>query len=385
MTIPFIDLLSQRRRIGPAIDAALMEVAASGQYIMGPAVGAFEQALCDFGQAPHALSCSNGTDALVLLMMAWGVGPGDAVFCPAFTFAATAEVVALAGATPVFVDIRPDTWTIDPDHLRAAVEAVEREGVLKPRAVIAVDLFGQPADYPALSDITQKHGLKLIADSAQGFGCTLNGHHPIRWADATTLSFFPAKPLGAYGDGGAVLVKEAALMDHLVSLRVHGQATAADAAEQGFAHDPKYLNPRLGMNGRLDTLQAAVLLEKLKIFPDEIERRNRIADRYVQGLAGHVAATPAVIPGGRSVWAQFTVEHDDRDALAAHLKAQGVPTAVYYPIPLHRQPAYRQHPIGPGGLAVTETKAERVISLPMSAYLDEAVQDRVIAAVASFG
>lgn len=385
MTIPFIDLLSQRRRIGATIDAALMEVAASGQYIMGPAVGAFEQALCDFGQAPHALSCSNGTDALVLLMMAWGVGPGDAVFCPAFTFAATAEVVALAGATPVFVDIRPDTWTMDPDHLRAAVEAVEREGVLTPRAIIAVDLFGQPADYPALSDIAQKHGLKLIADSAQGFGCTLNGHHPIHWADATTLSFFPAKPLGAYGDGGAVLMKDEALMDHLVSLRVHGQATATDAAAQGFAHDPKYLNPRLGMNGRLDTLQAAVLLEKLKIFPDEIERRNRIAERYVQGLAGHVAATPVVIPGGRSVWAQLTVEHDDRDALAAHLKAQGVPTAVYYPIPLHRQPAYRQHPVGPGGLAVTEAKAERVISLPMSAYLDEAVQDRVIAAVAGFG
>lgn len=385
MTIPFIDLLSQRRRIGANIDAALMEVAASGQYIMGPAVGAFEQALCDFGQAPHALSCSNGTDALVLLMMAWNVGPGDAVFCPAFTFAATAEVVALAGATPVFIDIRPDTWTMDPDHLRAAVEAVEREGVLKPRAVIAVDLFGQPADYPALSDITHKHGLKLIADSAQGFGCTLNDRHPIHWADATTLSFFPAKPLGAYGDGGAVLLKDDALMDHLVSLRVHGQATAADAAAQGFAHDPKYLNPRLGMNGRLDTLQAAVLLEKLKIFPDEIERRNRIAERYVQGLAGHVAATPVVIPGGRSVWAQFTVEHDDRDALAAHLKAQGVPTAVYYPIPLHRQPAYRQHPVGPGGLAVTEAKAERVISLPMSAYLDEAVQDRVIAAVAGFG
>ncbi|HEY4586982.1 MAG TPA: DegT/DnrJ/EryC1/StrS aminotransferase family protein [Brevundimonas sp.] len=385
MTIPFIDLLSQRRRIGATIDAALLHVAASGQYIMGPAVGAFEQALCDFGQAPHALSCSNGTDALVLLMMAWGVGPGDAVFCPAFTFAATAEVVALAGATPVFIDIRPDTWTMDPDHLRAAVEAVEREGVLKPRAVIAVDLFGQPADYPALSQITQKHGLKLIADSAQGFGCTLNGRHPIHWADATTLSFFPAKPLGAYGDGGAVLMKDEALMDHLVSLRVHGQATAADAAAQGFAHDPKYLNPRLGMNGRLDTLQAAVLLEKLKIFPDEIARRIRIAERYVQGLAGHVAATPIVIPGGRSVWAQFTVEHDDRDALAAHLKAQGVPTAVYYPIPLHRQPAYRQHPVGPGGLAVTEAKAERVISLPMSAYLVEPVQDRVIAAVAGFG
>ena len=385
MTIPFIDLLSQRRRIGATIDAALMEVAAGGQYIMGPAVGAFEQALCDFGQAPHALSCSNGTDALVLLMMAWDVGPGDAVFCPAFTFAATAEVVALAGATPVFVDIRPDTWTMAPVQRRAALEAVEREGVLALRAVIAVDLFGQPADYPALSQITHKHGLKLIADSAQGFGCTLNGRHPIHWADATTLSFFPAKPLGAYGDGGAVLLKEATLMDQLVSLRVHGQATAADAAAQGFTHDPKYLNPRLGMNGRLDTLQAVVLLEKLKIFPDEIERRNRIADRYVQGLAGNVAATPVVIPGGRSVWAQFTVEHDDRDALAAHLKAQGVPTAVYYPIPLHRQPAYRQHPIGPGGLAVTEAKAERVISLPMSAYLDEAVQDRVIAAVAGFG
>ena len=384
MTIPFIDLLSQRHRIGATIDAALLEVAASGQYIMGPAVTAFEQALCDFGQAPHALSCSNGTDALVLLMMAWNIGPGDAVFCPAFTFAATAEVVALAGATPVFVDIRPDTWTIDPDHLRAAVDQIERQGHLRLRAVIAVDLFGQPADYPALSEIAQRHELKLIADSAQGFGCTLGDRHPIHWADATTLSFFPAKPLGAYGDGGAVLLKDAALMDHLVSLRVHGQATAADAAAQGFAHDPKYLNPRLGMNGRLDTLQAAVLLEKLKIFPDEIERRNRIADRYVRGLAAHVATTPTVIPGGRSVWAQFTIEHDDRDRLAAHLKAQGVPTAVYYPIPLHHQPAYRHHPVGAGGLAATEARAERVISLPMSAYLDEAVQDRIIEAVVSY-
>ncbi|WP_449253162.1 DegT/DnrJ/EryC1/StrS family aminotransferase [Brevundimonas naejangsanensis] len=384
MPLPFIDLQSQRLRIGADIDAALLKVARSGQYIMGPAVAALERALCEFGQAPHALSCSNGTDALVLLMMAWDIGPGDAVFCPAFTFAATAEIVALAGAVPVFVDILPDTWTLDPQALRAAVDQVEREGRLRPRAVIAVDLFGQPADYPALAAVAAEHGLKLIADSAQGFGCTLDGRHPIHWADVSTLSFFPAKPLGAYGDGGAILLKDETLLDHLISLRVHGQATAADAAACGFEHDPKYLNLRLGMNGRLDTLQAAVLVEKLKIFEDEIERRNRIADRYTEALHPHVAAVPCVIPGGRSVWAQYTIEHDDRAGLAAALKAKGIPTAVYYPIPLHRQPAYSSHPVGAGGLAVTEAKAERVISLPMSAYLGEAVQDRVIEAVIAY-
>jgi len=382
--IPFIDLLSQRRRIVATIDAALMEVAASGQYIMGPAVGAFEQALCDFGQAPHALSCSNGTDALVLLMMAWDVGPGDAVFCPAFTFAATAEVVALAGATPVFVDIRPDTWTMDPDHLRAAVEAVEREGVQTPRAVIAVDLFGQPADYPAIKAICDKHGLKLISDSAQGFGCTIDGAHPLKWADVTTTSFFPAKPLGCYGDGGAVLTNDDELAQLMDSIRVHGKAVGVDLKDRTFDHDPKYLNMRIGLNSRLDTIQAAVLIEKLKVFAQEIEWRNDIAARYNEGLRPHVAKVPDVPAGNVSNWAQYTVEHPDRDALAAHLKDQGVPTAVYYPIPLHLQPAYEHYPRGAGGLPVTERLKDVVVSLPMHADLDAATQDRIIAAVASF-
>lgn len=384
MLTSFIDILSQRRVIGPAIDAALLSVASSGQFIMGPEVHAFEKKLAEFGQAPFAVSCSNGTDALTLLMRAWGVGPGDAVFCPSFTFAATAEVVAITGASPVFVDIRPDTLTIDPAHLLRTIEDVIEKSELKPKAIIAVDLFGQPANYPLLRTIADDYGLKLVADSAQGCGCTLHDHHPIFWADATTFSFFPAKPLGCYGDGGAILVKDEELREHLTSLRVHGQATAKDIEANGFTHDPKYLNLRLGMTGRLDTLQAAVLLEKLKIFGDEIELRNQVADRYTSGLAGRVAATPTVIEGGRSVWAQYTIEHSNRDGLAAHLKAHGIPTAIYYPVPLHRQPVYSGYPSGPGGLPVSDEKILRVISLPMSPYLDSGIQDQIIGAVREF-
>ena len=384
MTIPFIDLLSQRRRIGATIDAALMEVAASGQYIMGPAVGAFEQALCDFGEAPHALSCSNGTDALVLLMMAWGVGPGDAVFCPAFTFAATAEVVPWFDAEPVFVDVDENTYNMDPAALERAIEGVKAEGRLTPRVVIAVDLFGQPADYPAIKTICDKHGLKLISDSAQGFGCTIDGAHPLEWADVTTTSFFPAKPLGCYGDGGAVLTNDDDLAQLMDSIRVHGKAVGVDLKDRTFDHDPKYLNMRIGLNSRLDTIQAAVLIEKLKVFAQEIEWRNAAAARYNEGLRPHVAKVPDVPAGNVSNWAQYTVEHSDRDALAAHLKDQGVPTAVYYPIPLHLQPAYEHYPRGAGGLPVTERLKDVVISLPMHADLDAATQDRIIAAVASF-
>ncbi|WP_395674273.1 DegT/DnrJ/EryC1/StrS family aminotransferase, partial [Phenylobacterium sp.] len=222
MPIPFIDLQAQRQRLGPALEEAVLKVVRSGAYIMGPEITELEQALADFGEAPHVLSCASGTDALVLPLMAWGIGPGDAVFCPSFTFAATAEAAVLVGASPVFVDILPDTYNIDPASLEAAIAAVTARGELKPRAIIAVDLFGQPADYPALRAIADAHGLKLIADSAQGFGCTLNGKHPIHWADVATTSFFPAKPLGAYGDGGAVLSKDARLHDLLVSIRVHG-------------------------------------------------------------------------------------------------------------------------------------------------------------------
>ena len=383
MSIPFIDLQAQRARIADRVNASVLSVIESGRYILGPEVTEFEQQLAAFSGAKHCVSCANGTDALVLPLIAWRVGPGDAVFCPSFTFVATAEVVPWLGAEPVFVDIDPVTYNMDPDALDAAIRRVQAEGRLKPRAVIAVDLFGQPADYPRIAEISRRHGLKLIADSAQGFGCTLGGQHPAHWADVTTTSFFPAKPLGAYGDGGAVLTDDDDLADEFLSLRMHGQASKRDIEERRFEHEAKYFNVRIGMNSRLDTIQAAILLAKLEIFADEIAARGRVAERYNRLLAPHVAAVPQVIDGGVSVWAQYTIEHENRDSLAAHLKAQGVPTAVYYPIPLHRQPAYARFSAG-GELPVSDAKAERVISLPMHAYLDEPTQDRIIQAVADF-
>ena len=377
--IAFIDLMAQRRRLGARIDRAVMGAVDAGQWIMGPQVAEFERRLAGFGRAQHVLACANGTDALALPLMAWEIGAGQAVFCPSFTFTATAEAVAWTGATPVFVDILPDTYNLDPAALERAIDAVLAEGRLKPAAVIAVDLFGQPADYPALAGICRRHGLKLVADSAQGFGCTLQGEHPLQWADITTTSFFPAKPLGCYGDGGAVLTNDAGLAELIDSLRVHGKATSGDAAAADFGHEAKYLNTRVGMNSRLDTLQAAILREKLGIFADDIVRRNAAADRYAEGLAG-VAATPAVIPGGVSTWAQYTIEVEARDAVAKTLKDFGVPTAVYYPVPLHRQVAYADCPT-PGGLPVTEAKAAKVLSLPISADLEPATQDYIIDSV----
>ena len=382
MPIPFIDLQAQRARLGQPLEDAILKVVRSGAYIMGPEIGQFEKALGEFGQAPFVLSCGSGTEALQLPLMAWGVGPGDAVFCPSFTFAATAEVMPLVGASPVFVDVLEGTYNLDPAKLDAAIAAVKAEGKLTPKAVIAVDLFGQPADYPAISAVAKKHGLKLISDSAQGFGCTLNGQHPIHWADVTTTSFFPAKPLGCYGDGGAVLCKDERLHDLLVSLRVHGQAVKSDLEGKTFDHDPKYLNLRIGMNSRMDTIQAAVLLQKLTIFADEIAARNRVADRYAAGL-GDIVKVPKVIEGGVSVWAQYTIEIDDRDGLVAHLKSQDVPSAVYYPIPIHRQDVYSVYP-APGGLPVTDAAAKVVMSLPMHPYLTEEDQDKVIAAIRAY-
>ncbi len=360
----------------------MARVLAHGAYVMGPEVREFEARLAAFCGARLALSCANGTDALALPLMAWNLGPGEAVFCPAFTFAATAEVMPWMGAEPVFVDIRPDTYNLDPDHLEAAIEAVEAEGRLQPRAVVAVDLFGQPADYPRIQAICRRHGLKLVADSAQGFGCTLGGEHPIRWADAVTTSFFPAKPLGCYGDGGAVLTNDPDLWERMDSLRVHGKAVPSDGMANG--HDPKYLNARIGINSRLDTIQAAILLEKLAIFEEEIERRQPIAARYAEGLAEVCLQTPIVIPGGRSTWAQYVVEHRDRDGLADHLKTRGIPTAVYYPVPMHRQRPYAAFPQGPGGLPVSDAKAGRVIALPMHAYLARDVQDQIIDGVREY-
>ncbi|WP_091736948.1 DegT/DnrJ/EryC1/StrS family aminotransferase [Phenylobacterium immobile] len=383
MAIPFIDLQAQRARLGPSLEDAILKVVRSGAFVMGPEITLLEAELARFGHADHALTCGSGTEALLLPLMAWGVGPGDAIFCPSFTFAATAEVAPLIGATPVFVDIDPVTLNMDPMSLEAAIASVVAKGELKPKVIIAVDLFGQPADYPAISTIARRHGLKLIADSAQGFGGTLGGEHPIHWADVTATSFYPAKPLGAYGDGGAVLSKDARLHDVMISVRVHGQAVKSDAEHEAFEHDPRYLNMRVGMNARMDTIQAAILLEKLKIFEDEIVARNRVAARYAEGLAG-AAVTPRVIDGGLSVWAQYTIEVDRRDAMVAHLRSREVPTAVFYPIPIHRQKPYAAYPTAPGGLPVTEAKAARVLSLPMHPYLTQADQDAVIAAIRSF-
>jgi UDP-2-acetamido-2-deoxy-ribo-hexuluronate aminotransferase len=381
--IGFIDLLAQRRRLGSRIDDAVLKVINSGAFIMGPQVQEFEAKLAEFGQAKHALSCANGTDALILPLMAWGIGPGDAVFCPSFTFAATGEVMPLVGASPVFVDVLPDTYNMDPASLEAAIAMIKAEGKLVPKAIIAVDLFGQPADYPKISAIAKAHGLKLIADSAQGFGCTLHGKHPIHWADVATASFFPAKPLGCYGDGGAVLTDDFALWEIMDSLRVHGKATKSDLVGRTFEHDPKYLNIRVGINSRLDTIQAAVLLEKLAIFPEEIEMRNKVAARY-NALLGDRVTVPSVIEGGVSNWAQYTIEVEGRDDFTAFAKTMGVPTAAYYPMPIHTQAIYGDYPQSPTGLAVTQAKAGQVISLPMHPYLDEETQDHIVACVRAY-
>jgi len=384
MSLPFIDLQAQRLRIETEISDAVLRVVAGGRYVLGPEVGELEKQLAAWCGAKHSVSCANGTDALALPLMAWGVGPGDAVFCPSFTFVATAQVVPWMGASPVFVDIHADTYNMDPASLEAAIARVKAEGKLTPKVVIAVDLFGQPADYPAIRAICDREGLKLIADTAQGFGCTLNGQHPSDWADIATTSFFPAKPLGCYGDGGAIVTNDDWLAERVESLRVYGKVTPTDAAERNFHHDPKYLSLRVGMNSRLDTIQAAILLEKLKIFADEIDQRQRVATRYNAGLSEHVRRVPTVIDGGKSVWAQYVIEHDNRDGLQAHLSAQGIPTAVYYPVPIHMQDFAAPYAPPAGTLPVTEDASRHVIALPMHPYLGEADQDRIIDAIRGF-
>jgi len=380
----FIDLQAQRRRIEPEINAAVQRVIESGRYVLGPEVGELETQLAAWCGAKHAVSCANGTDALALALMAWQLKPGDAVFCPSFTFVATAQVVPWLGAWPVFVDVLPGTYNMDPASLEAAVDKVVAEGRLKPKVVIAVDLFGQPADYPAIREICDRRSMKLIADTAQGFGCTLGGRHPSDWADIATTSFFPAKPLGCYGDGGAVVTNDSALAELIESLRVYGKVTPTDAASRNFHHDPKYLSLRIGMNSRLDTVQAAILLEKLKIFADEIEKREQVAQRYTAAFAGRIRRVPQVIAGGQSVWAQYVIEHDRRDGLQAHLTANGIPSMVYYPVPIHQQDFAVRFAPPPGSLPVTEEASRHVLALPMHPYLAPEDQDRVIDAVLGF-
>ena len=368
--IPFIDVAAQRRRLGSAIDDAVSRVLAHCQFVQGPEVRALEAELAAFCGARHVVGCASGTDALLLVLMAWEIGPGDAVICPAFTFCATAEVVALLGATPVLADVDAATFNLDPASLERAVATAKRRG-LKPRAVIPVDLFGQPADHDAIAAIAAAHGLLVLDDAAQAFGATYRGRKLGALATATATSFFPAKPLGCYGDGGAVFTDDDALAARVKSLRVHGESP-----------NDKYDAARIGITGRLDTIQAAILLEKLKIFPEEIAARGKVAARYADRLAG-VAILPRVGNESTSVWAQYTIRlaPGRRDALAATLRAQGIPTAVYYAKPLHRQAAYRDFPVADGGLPVSERLADEVISLPMHAYLDPPVQDRIIEAV----
>jgi len=367
--IPFIDVAAQRRRLGRAIDDAVSRVLAHCQFIQGPEVRALETELAAFCGARHAIACSSGTDALRLVLMAWGIGSGDAVICPAFTFCATAEVVALCGAMPVMADVEPETFNLDPANCERAVATAKKLG-LTPRAIIPVDLFGLPADHDAIAAVAAAHNLLVLDDAAQSFGATYKGRKLGTLAPATATSFFPAKPLGCYGDGGAILTDDDDLAAQLKSLRVHGEGT------------DKYDAARIGITGRLDTIQAAILLEKLKIFPDEIVARNAAAQRYTSGLAG-AAILPRVGNESTSVWAQYTIRlaPGRRDALAAALKGQGIPTAIYYAKPLHYQAAYRGFPVGAGGVPVSERLAEEVISLPMHAYLDQQVQDRMVAAV----
>jgi dTDP-4-amino-4,6-dideoxygalactose transaminase len=367
--IPFIDVAAQRRRLGSAIDEAIARVLAHCQFVMGPEVLELERKLAQICGARHAITCSSGTDALLLVLMAKAVGPGDAVVCPSFTFCATAEVVALVGATPVFAEIDAATFNLDAESVGRAAATARKRG-LKPKAVIPVDLFGLPADLDAVGKVAAAEGMFVLDDAAQAFGASYKGRPLGTFALATATSFFPAKPLGCYGDGGAVFTDDDALAEAIRSLRVHGQGT------------DKYDTVRIGMTGRLDTIQAAVLLEKLKIFPDEIEARSRAARRYNDRL-GDIVTVPLLPNYATSVWAQYTIRvaPDRRDGLAAALRAEGIPTAIYYPKPLHRQAAYREFPIVDGGLAVSERLADEVISLPMHAYLDEQVQDRILGAV----
>jgi dTDP-4-amino-4,6-dideoxygalactose transaminase len=367
--IEFIDLAAQRRRLGARVDEAVLRVLSHGRYVMGPEVAQVEADLAAFSGASIVVSCASGTDALALVLMAKEVGPGDAVLCPSFTFAATAEVVAWVGATPLFIDVLPDTFNMDPASLRLGVERA-RQLKLRPVGVIPVDLFGQPADYDEIESICRELGLWMLSDAAQSFGATYRGRKVGTTGLATATSFFPAKPLGCYGDGGAIFTEDPALAEVLRSLRVHGQG------------QDRYDNVRIGMTGRLDSIQAAVLIEKLKIFEDEINRRNAVAARYNDALQD-VAIVPRVLPDRSSVWAQYTIRIDPakRAGMAEALKVKGIPTAIYYPKPVHQQTAYRRFPCAGNGLPVSEALAQEVISLPMHPYLEPELQDRIVDAV----
>lgn len=360
----FRDLKKQYSVLKKDIDKAMLEVAATGAFIMGPQVRQLEEGLASYVGVKHCLGCANGTDALTLALKAWGIGPGDAVFVPDFTFFSSAEVVSLEGATPVFVDVCEDTFNINPQDLERAVKQTLEEGNLVPRVVVAVDLFGLPADYSRIRDIADRYGLLILEDGAQGFGGSIDGRKACSFGDIATTSFFPAKPLGCYGDGGAVFTDNDEWADLIASYRFHGKGSF------------KYDNVRIGMNSRLDTLQAAILQVKLKAFAEyEMDAVNAAAGRYTSLLREKVE-TPAIPEGFISSWAQYTIklkDKDTRDALQASLKAAGIPAMVYYPKPMHLQTAFKN-------VIRSEVKdqcptatslCDRVLSLPMHPYLDE--------------
>jgi dTDP-4-amino-4,6-dideoxygalactose transaminase len=372
MNIPFIDLKSQYAALKSDIDARIAAVLDHGAYIMGPEIRELEERLTDFCGAKHAVAVSSGTDALLVALTAAGICPGDAVFVPALTFTATAEVILVAGATPVFVDVDPRTCNIDSDDLKLRIEQTIEKGELKPKAVIVVDLYGLPADYAAINTIAKSHELLVIDDGAQAFGATLDGKRVGALAPVTATSFFPAKPLGCYGDGGAVFTDDDDRAALYKSIRVHGSGAT------------KYEVARVGLNARMDTIQAAVLLAKLSVFETELVAREALAKLYDDRL-GDKVERQARIPGTTSAWAQYTVMTDHRDALAAHLKDQGIPTAIYYPSPMHLQTAYREYGDGEGSLPACEHLSHRVISFPMHPYMDDAtangICDKILAAI----
>ena len=357
----FRDLKRQYKVLEKDMEKALLDAAESGAYIMGPQVKTLEKELAEYVGVKHCLSCANGTDALTLALKAWGIGPGDAVFVPDFTFFSSAEVVSLEGATPVFVDVKEETFNIDPEDLEAAVKETIEKGILRPRVIVAVDLFGLPAPYPEIKKIADKYGLLILEDGAQGFGGSIEGKRACSFGDISTTSFFPAKPVGCYGDGGAVFTNNDEWASLMASYRVHGKG------------EFKYDNVRIGMNSRLDTIQAAVLLVKLKAFRDnELEDVNKAASRYTS-LLGDKVATPVIPEGFGSSWAQYTIRLEDkgqRDSLQASLKEKGIPSMVYYPKPMHLQTAFSGND-GNRPCPRATSLSERVLSLPIHPYITE--------------
>lgn len=362
--VQFIDLAAQQAKIRDKIDVAIARVLDHGQYIMGPEVKKFENDLKDFTGATHALTCANGTDALTLVMMAWGIGPGDAVFVPSFTYVASAETPAQLGATPFFVDVLEGSFNMNPESFVHAIDEARASG-LHPAVVIPVDLFGQPADIDAITQIAHAANIKVLVDGAQSFGASSHGRKVGTMGDATTTSFFPAKPLGCYGDGGAVFTQDDELADLINSIRLHGKGTE------------KYDNIRIGVNSRLDTIQAAILIEKLKIFPDELLARDKVALAYEAGLENGVK-TPIIADGLTSAWAQYTLIVEDRDVVQAKLKELGVPSVVYYPKALTQQEGYTSFPVVSSGVAISEDLTGKVLSLPMHPYLKKDHQLSII-------